>query len=196
MRPFPSRSVCRVRFLRAGVQAFTLAELMVMVAIFLMLVVAMLSSQLFGMRLYRASETRLMAAADAREALNHVRAEIRSAQLICVGNGDDATFKLVADNQPHQGNALRIYPVAANTNHYVYYYMDAANSCLKRIVSDTREEQVVANNEDFQGNVVTNYVNNQVLRVNLEFCRREYATADGTQFGCYQLQTRISPRTN
>lgn len=189
-------------------RAFSLTELLVVVAVFSLLILATVSSQIFGLKLYRLSETKMTTTADARSTLNRIRDEIRSGRLLYVGNGDCYSFNLVADNAPHAGNALKICPTT-DTNDFVYYYLDS-DQCLNRMVSGSDAVQMVASHvtnqvvfraEDFRGNVLTNYQNNRVIAMTLQFYRREFALARNRQGGpdglydYYQLQTRIARRT-
>jgi prepilin-type N-terminal cleavage/methylation domain-containing protein len=184
---------------RRAIPAFTLAELLVAMAIFSMLVAGTVASQIFGLRLYRIADAKLAVAADARRVMNSVRNEIWSGKLLYVGTGDQATFNLIADNLPHMGNALRIC-ATTDTNSYVYYFRDANDNCLKRMISGNGTVQVIAQNvtnevvfraEDFQGNTVSNYLNNRAINVALQIRRPEW---NGTMFEYFQLQTRIARR--
>jgi prepilin-type N-terminal cleavage/methylation domain-containing protein len=198
---FPSRSSRA----RSGLHAFTLPEIMVVMAIFSLLAVVLVSSQLFGMRMYRISETKLSATASGRKALNEVRNEVRSGKLLIIGNGDESTFHPVADNSPQIGNALQIYP-STDTNTYVRFYLDTNDATLDRITSDTSNPQILASYitnyvvfqaEDFQGNVLTNNDNNRVVHMTLKFYQWEFpiaAVGHGGLYDYYQLQTRITRR--
>jgi prepilin-type N-terminal cleavage/methylation domain-containing protein len=182
-----------------AIRAFALPELMTAMAIFSLVIAGTLSSQIFGLRMYRISEAKLTVASDGRRVLNTVRNEIWSGKLLYVGNGDDSSFKLMADNTPHIGNALRIC-ATTDTNSYVHYFLDASDSCLKRTVSSNSQVQVIARNitnelvfqaEDFQGNVVANYQNNRVIKMTLQMHKPEWANALSEY---YQLQTRVARR--
>jgi len=187
-------------------RAFTLPEIMIVMALFSLVIAGVVSVQLFGMRLISISETKLSATATGRRALNAVRDEIRSGKILVVGNGDDTTFTPIADGVAHVGNALQIYPTT-NTANYIRYYMDTSAEQLKRITSSNATAQVIANfatnqlafaAEDFRGNVQTNNVNNRVIRLNLEFYQWEFPVASvgaGGMYDYYHLQTRIARRT-
>jgi hypothetical protein len=57
--------------------------------------------------------------------------------------------------------------------------------------------QLVFQAEDFQGNVATNYVNNRIIRLTLEFYQWEWPLAQagsGSMYDFYQLQTRMARR--
>src|ERR1017187_1735745 len=179
----------RTSVLGMATWAFTMTEMMTVVGIFSLLAAATVSSQLFGLRLYSIAGAKLTVTADARSALNRVRDEVRSGKLIYVGNGDSSLFTLIPDNSRQIGNALKICSTT-DTNSYVYYYMDATNSRFKRMVSSNSLVQVVANHitnrlvfqaEDFQGNVVTNYQNNRVIRMTMEFYQPVFPTAPTAQ---------------
>jgi prepilin-type N-terminal cleavage/methylation domain-containing protein len=192
--------------LARSARGFTLPEILTVVAIFAVLVGGMVTTQLFGMRMYSISQNRLILTSNARNVMNRVRDEVRASQIIWVGSADASGFTTIADNTPRAGNALKICADASNTNQYVYYFMDAAHSCLKRVTSDSNQVETIANNitnqivfqaEDCQGNVVVNDQNNEVVRINLNFQQWECPSAvstNGSLYGYYQLQTRVSPR--
>src|SRR5438034_10633566 len=105
-------------------RAFTFVELMVVVAIFSMLILATVATQMFGLRMYRISEGKLLTTADARNTVSHIGNEIRSAKLLYIGNGNDyASFTPVADFAPRIGNALKICS-STDTNSFVFYYWE------------------------------------------------------------------------
>ncbi len=190
----------------AAGRAFTLPELMIVMAIFSLVFAGLISAQIFGMRMLTISETKLSATATGRRALNAVRDEIRAGKILVVGNGDHSTFTPIADNTPQIGNALQIH-ATTNTANYVRYYLDQGEERLKRVVSGSSNIQVVANfitnelafsAEDFRGNVQTRNRNNRVIRLNLEFYEWGYPIASvgsGRMYDYYHLQTRISRRT-
>jgi prepilin-type N-terminal cleavage/methylation domain-containing protein len=187
-------------------RAFTLAEIMIVMALFSMIIVGLISAQIVGMKMLTVSETKLSATATGRRALNAVRDEIRSGKILVVGNGNDITFTPIADGTAHVGNALQIYPTT-NTANFVRYYMDVGEERLKRVTSGGGAVRVVANfvtnqmafaAEDFRGNVQVNNQNNRVIRVNLEFYQWEFPVASvgvNGMYDYYHLQTRIARRT-
>ena len=187
-------------------RAFTLPEIMSVMALFSLLLLALISSQIMGIKMYRISESKLTATAGGRRALDQVRDEIRSGKVLLVGNGSSSTFTPSADNQPNIGHAVQIY-ATTNTNTFVRYYLDANDDRLKRVKSGSTNVQVIANYvtndiafraEDFRGQVLTNNQNNRVIRMVLEFYQWEFPVATvGTNglYDYYRLQTRITRRT-
>jgi len=205
MKPFaPFRSGIRAR--RSSLGAFTLAEMMIVMSIFSMLVLALVTCQIFGMRLERISETKLAATAAGRRALNQVRTEIREGKILTIGVGSSLGFTNIPDGKPQIGNSLQIN-LTTNVASYIRYYLDTNDNCLKRQTSLDPDPQILASfitnrlifqSEDFRGNVLTNgHDNNRVIRMMLEFYRWEYpiATAgSGGMYDYYRVQTRITRR--
>ncbi len=178
--------------------AFTLTEMMVAMAIFSLVVVSIVYAHLFGLKMFNITSTKLLASHGARAALNHVRDEIRSGKILYVGTATSNTFTRIPTNLVHQGNALEIYPTS-NTNNFVRYYRDPGDQKLKRKASGSPVVEVVAGYitnqvvffaEDFQGNVLTNDVNNRVIRMTLDFCQWELPStaASGGFFDYYRLR--------
>jgi prepilin-type N-terminal cleavage/methylation domain-containing protein len=191
LRPAPAAGV--------GIRGFTVPEMLVSLSIFTVLIAVTVSSHLFGLRMYGISDAKLVVTADARRVLNHLREEVWSGKVLFVGNGNSSSFTLIPENAPHLGNALKIC-ATADTNSFVYYFLDTGDSCLKRMVSSNSQVEVIARNvtnrivfraEDFQGNPVTNYLNNKTIALNLQIRKPEW---NGNMFEYYQLQTRIARR--
>ena len=189
----------------AGRGAFTLPEMMVVIAIFSFLVGALVATQIFGMRMQRMAETKLSATATARKALNQMRNEIRSGKVLYVGSGSSNSFAAITNGQ-QIGNALQIRSTQ-NPTPYIRYYLDTNSNTLNRVTDTSTQALAIANfitnrlifhAEDFQGNVLTNDQNNRVISVTLEFYRWEYPIAivgQGGMYDYYRLQTRITRRT-
>jgi prepilin-type N-terminal cleavage/methylation domain-containing protein len=189
----------------ASISGFSFTEILVALAILCVVTAAMMACQLFGMRMFNVTATKLGASQGARIALGRVRDEIRSGKTLYVGNGRNGGFTNVAPGQAHEGNALRIYPTAA-TNNYVTYFLDATEQKLKRQASGSTQEviasyitnQLAFRAEDYAGNAMTNDVNNRVIKMSLDFYQWEFPVAQaglGAFYDYYHLQTRISRRT-
>jgi len=185
-------------------RGFTLTEIMVVTAIFSLLILAVISTQIMGMTMYRISETKVTSTAEGRKALNRVRNEIRMGKIVEVGIGDATSFTTIPDNTPQIGNALQIC-MTTNRNNFVRYYLDTNTTSLNRVING--EAQTVANYitnelafyaEDYAGNVLTNNQNNRVIRMTLEFYQWEFPMASagsGGMYDYYRLQTRATRRT-
>ena len=186
-------------------RAFTLTEILVAMSILLLVVTAVISSHLLGLKMFNIAATRLSASAGARATLNHLRDEIRSSKTVYVGAGSELGFTNVLDNQPQQGNALQIFPTTSS-NLFVRYYLDASRQQLERLATGDLQPQVIARfvtnevvfqAEDCFGNVLTNHQNNRVVHLTLDFYQWEFPVArvgGGAFYDLYQLNTRITRR--
>ena len=186
--------------------AFTLAEIMTATGLFSLVVIGVVYSQLFGMRMFNITSTRVSASDNARKVLNRVRDDVRSGKLLYVGSGSSTGFTHIALNSLHQGNALQIYPTT-DTNVFIRYYLDTATQTLRRTANGTGQVQVLAPfltnqiafiAEDFAGHTLTNDQNNRVIRMVLDFYQWEFPVAQvgaGAFYDSYHLQTRLTRRT-
>lgn len=176
---------------------------MVAMAIFSLVVLAVLSGQLFGMRLFNVTATKLSASQGARSALGRLRDEVRSGKMLYVGYGNAGSFTNIRNNQPQAGNALQIYPTAS-TNSFVRYYLDIGDQQLKRatsfgppgVIASYITNLNVFQAEDYAGNALTNDQNNRVISMTLEFYQWEFPVARvGAYYDNYRLQTKMTRRT-
>jgi hypothetical protein len=127
-----------------------------------------------------------------------------------VGNCDGTTFSRIASGTAQTGNALEIdYTTSALTN---IYYLDqsmATTNILYSYILGTTAKTVMAkyvtnyycfSAEDYQGNLLYNYLNNPVIHVVLQFDQWEYpiGVVGGTNYNSYNfytLQTRVARRS-
>ncbi len=199
---------------RATVSAFTLAEIMIASFVFVSLIVGgMIAMQIFGIRTYQLSATKLMASSDSLKVLSNIRDQIRGAASVQVGtlsSTNASGFLAIGSGTNQVGNALQVFPSATNYTSYTIFYMDAANTNLYYINSPQTATAAnpgvllarwVVNNtncfqaEDFAGNILINNQNNCTIHVALQFWEQEYASAstnNSTNF--YRLETRATPR--
>gem|GEM_PF-214871 len=186
--------------------AFTLPEMMITMAVFLLVVIGVISLTLFGLQLNRMMDVKLEATEDSRRALSQLIQDIQTAGVVEVGNGDASTFTEAAFNTPQEGNAIQIYPVKTDTNTFTRYFLDATDQELKRVsnsnstpvlVSAWVTNTVVFTSEDFAGNILSNNFNNRVIGIDLEFYKLDNPLIEfghGNYYDHYQLQTRVTRR--
>jgi type II secretory pathway pseudopilin PulG len=189
--------------------AFTLAEMLVSVGIFALLITWMVSAQIYGMRVYTLAATKLVATANGRHAMDEIRDQIRGASEVDIGNcsSDWTSFSYIT-NGAQQGNALEIFPTTNSTPYLIVYLQTGGTNQLMLYNSslDTAQQlanyitnQIVFDAEDLWGNIQTNNVDNRVIRVTLQFSQWEYpiGRVGGTNFNSYdlyQLRSRITRR--
>ncbi len=172
-------------------------------AVALMVVAAVVSCHLMGLRLYGLTKARLGASDDARRAVGVFMSEVRSAKIIRVGEGGSASFTPVSGNDRQVGRAVQIYSTTNSAN-WIRYYWDPADQRVKRVRSDSAAVTVVASSvsnamvfsaEDYSGQPLTNNVKEFVVGMNLQFYNPQYPSGgSGHLADRYQLQTRVAMR--
>ncbi len=208
MKPNPqnSRSVRRQR-------AFTLVEMVITSAVFLMLTTAVVYTYIFALNLHETDRIKLSATDEARKVLVPLVGQIRSANQVKIGNGNALNFVACAVNGLQAGNAIQIFPTNVTTTWTEYYYeTNTASSNFSKLVyvnSSNLTETVVAlaasltntlpvfDAEDTYGNPLMTNQNNVVIGVCLQFCQLQYPLVNigpTNFFQYYQLHTRITRR--
>jgi hypothetical protein len=199
-------------------RAFTLAEMVITVGVFMLLMGGILYGYLFGLNLFQITKVKLGASDDARKALIRLTDEIRSANRVEIGAGNLTNFVEDATNGVQTGFALRIYPDSNHNNWIRYWYetnkADTANfTKLLRTTDGVTFRQAmphgitngpnsnlvpIFSSEDSAGNALTNNFNNRVIGVTLQFYELGYpivGIGNGNYYDFYQLHTRITRRT-
>ncbi len=191
---------------RASCLAFTLAEVTVAMAVFMLILAGVLTAHLFGVRLFEVTKSKLGASDEARRAVSLLISEIRSAKAVKIGNGNISSFTEIGPNTLQRGSAIQIYS-STNTNSVVRYFWDVSDKKLKRTVDNSASLSIVANSisnsmvftsEDYSGNTLTNNENNRVIGLTLQFYQIQYPVVQigqGYYFDYYQLRTKITRRT-
>jgi type II secretory pathway pseudopilin PulG len=186
---------------------FTLSELMISMSVMMVVMAGVIYAHISGLKLYEMTKAKLGANAMAREALNNLVAEVRTAKIVKVGLGSLTSFQEIGLGTNQIGSAVQIYPGTA-TNLFVRYFMDPASSKLMRTTNGTTMREIVAEfitnrmvftAEDSFGNVLTNNRNNRVIGLTLQFFQIQYPVVTvgqpGSFFDYYQLRTKITRRT-
>ena len=164
-----------------------------------MVLAAIVGANLFGMRMYQLSETKLEATDAVRKVIGEVAEEIRQCNSSAVGTVSNGTFVACIAGEVQVGNGLMVYPTT-NTTNFVTYYVNASDHSFRRTTSSppttTILVQSVTNTavfqaQDFLGNALTNHQNNGVLHLCLEFFQSQpYLPVPEY----YKLETSVCPR--
>ncbi len=205
---------------RARVAGFTLVEMYISLALFVILVAATVAMQFFASRVYTLAATKLTSTASARKVMNDMRDQIRESVGLAVGtyNTSANTFSIIPSGSQQIGNALAIYPnITANANNAYYfaiiYFMNqqATNVCSviysnSQVLTATLANNVVVyitnyyvfDAEDSHTVIQTNYEKDRVIQVKFQFAEWEYPLATTTSsngmYDYYQLHTRVAMR--
>jgi len=177
-------------------RAFTLAELMTTVAIFSLVIIAMVSLQVFGFKMNAFTASKLKSTAYSLKTLNQIRRQVRGAISVSVGNGNSSSFTATGTI----GNALQIYPT--NNNDYILFYLVTNTDALYEYNSTNDNLSLVASNivnltpfemVDFQGDVLTNSQEHYAVKMTLQFAQLDYSVPSDN-YDYYKLQTVMTPR--
>jgi hypothetical protein len=178
---------------------FTLAELLVAITVFVFVVGGVVFANLYGLSMFRITETTLSATDDTRQLIGRLANEVRSCRSTWVGRVNNGVFEAALDGEVQQGGALLIQPTTNSAN-YILYFVNAADQTFRRttsspgsavIVAESLTNTIVFRAQDHLGHVLTNNQNNRVIHLDLEFYqpRRHLQLADH-----YQLETAVTRR--
>ncbi|MGA2801931.1 MAG: hypothetical protein ABSE97_06120 [Verrucomicrobiota bacterium] len=185
----------------AATHAFTIAEMMVTMAIFLMVVLAMVSLQIFGFKMNSLTSSKLRSTAYSLKVLDQLRNQVRGANLVQVGNGDKTSFTTTGTN----GNALQIYPTTNLTINYIRFYLATNTAHLYNLyqlpygggpvlIASNVINRVVFQMEDYRGsNIVSSGTEHYTIQMTLQFSQLAYSDPTGA-YDYYTLQTLMTPR--
>jgi hypothetical protein len=185
-----------------------MAEMMIAMGIFMLVMTAIVSSNLFGFRMLQATQPKLEADEQARNLAGELIDDIRSAQAVRVGTGNGSAFTPIAAGSSQVGNALEI---RADTNAAwsLRYFWDSASQSLMRITNGGDPVEIVAavtNSDVFRAqdcwmtnatDCLTSDQENPVILVCLSFSSIGASAAPvgpDFLFTGYQLQLRATPR--
>ena len=206
-----TRRDCR----RTGVLAFTLVEMVITVAVFSFIIAAIVAVQLFAMRVYTLGATKLSATTGARQTLNALRDRVRSSKIAYVGTYSNGTsgFSRVPIGLPQMGNALELATTNGSMTNYMVYYLDNWDptntlysfSISNNLASALTAEAVYVTNyycfygENYQGSNTTDYENNTVIHVLLQFYQWQYplgfvGTNALNAYNFYNISARVMRR--
>ena len=211
-----------LNFSRARFAGFTVVEIYVASATFILLVIAITAVQFFAARVYTLAATKLTATAAGRKIMNDIREQTREGIQVEVGIYTPAnnTFTNIPIGSPQIGNALVIYSnnpnatdASGNPNSGIIYFMNiaASNMCSVAITNGvvqtaTRVDNIIVyitnyfvfDAEDCSNNILTTYDNNRLIHMKFQFSQWEYPLAgvvgQNAMYDFYQLQTRVAPR--
>ena len=188
---------------------FTLVEMLVASTIFLVIIVAaMISVQIYGLRVYNLATMKVKATTSGREAINTIRDQLRSAQYIYVGYYTNNAFSTNGSGVSQVGNAVQIFPTTNTAaSSAIVFYQDPANTNLSMVSNGV--VSVVVNlvtnfncfqAEDYRGNILTNSgQNNPVIDVTLLFSQLAFPMGysggvAANAYDYYRLRTRVTMR--
>jgi prepilin-type N-terminal cleavage/methylation domain-containing protein len=208
MKLLPDNSSRQPPVWAAAARAFTLVEMMTTMAIFSMVVLAMVSFQIFGLKMNAFVSSKLTITADALKALDQIRNQIREAtNAVLIGNFNVVgnTFTPIANGSSQIGNAMQI---SNNSADYVTFYVSTnafgltggnlfkqnTNSQPMVLTHSNVINQLAFQAEDYQGNTnVAGSSAHSTIHMTLQFRKLDYSAPIVT-YDYYQLESRATPR--
>jgi len=182
-------------------KGFTLAEILVAMAVFMLMLAGILAANLFGLRMFQVNQTKLNITTWSRQTVEKMATEVHSCNRVLVCSITNGLFAGLLNGETQQGPALMIYP---STNDYTYfvYFVNSADQTFRQTVATTTATNTVIladsvtntipfTAQDFSGKVLTNNLNNRVIHFTLEF----YQPArflQGADY--YRLETAMTRR--
>ena len=185
---------------------FTLVEMLITVVTVVMVVGAVMSAYIYGMKMLQFTKPKLGASDEARQAISLLTDEIRSSRAVKIGSGSVSSFTEVSPFTAQLGSALQLYP-STNYNQFIRYFWDSTDQKLKRTTNGMTSTYVVANSvsnelvfraEDHLGNLLSNNFNNRVIAMDLRFYQIQYPitpVGPGNYYDFYQLRCKFTRRT-
>jgi prepilin-type N-terminal cleavage/methylation domain-containing protein len=183
-------------------KGFTLPEILIATTVFLLMVGGIIAANLFGLRMFKITETKLNAITWSRQAIEKLSAEVRTSNSVFIRNiTTNGVLEELLDGETQQGNALQIYPTT-DTNNYTVYFVNLLDETFRQtvatpngtntvILADAVTNTIAFAAQDFSGNVLTNNQNNRGIHLTLEFYQpaRFMLGAD-----YYKLETSMTRR--
>lgn len=181
-----------------GEMGRTLVEVMVASSLLAMVVLAILSCHIAGLRCTGFVLPKIQNAEYSRQLVSRMIEEIRCANTVAIGTGTVSAFTPAAANKPQAGNAIRVYPLT-NSASFIYYFQDTNTWTVQRmdlnsntlVIADQVTNLLVFTMENFSGTVLTNPQNSCVLSMLLQM--RRATTVQGVS-DTLQVRSKITRR--
>ena len=193
----------------------TLVEIMFASALMVVVIVALMSANLMGMREDQWVQSKGGASDSTRKILNQLPMDIKSSKMWFLGNMSGTNFAMSTNSS--QGTAIQLCETT-NGSSYILYYFDLSNSNnndghLVRISTNAATPVVIASNlvnwlgngyvfvcEDYNGNPATNWgisrTYKDVIHTTLQFCQFQYPlTQVGSNglYDYYKIEFKATP---
>ncbi|HLX73029.1 MAG TPA: hypothetical protein VKV04_25670 [Verrucomicrobiae bacterium] len=190
-------SPANLRRRSTAARAFTVPELLLALAIFLMVVAAIVSLQVVGLKLNARAASKLASAAASAKVLNQVRDHVLEANSALVGNGNNNAFTPNGTT----GNAVQVFS-GTDTNNYLLFFLSTNTDCLYEWNNTNKQIWTIAENVtnesvfetvDFQGNVSSRNQEHYSIRMTLQFAELDYRIPTNS-YEYFTLTTQMTPR--
>jgi len=202
----------------SGQAGLTMVEMMVTVAIFVMLVAAFISANIFGLRYDEMVCSKLGASEQSRRSFQKLTGDIRASKIWRIGTGNLTTFTPVSNATLLVGNSIQLN-LSTDTNVFVRYYFETngpyttqPNGRLCRITSDGQYticaqcltnasgNSMIFRGQDYRGGTATNdvladYRYKYVIDAMMEFYQYQFpktSVGPGLYYDYYRIDLKAS----
>jgi len=197
-------------------RAFTLAEMMVAMFIFVFMVLGVIYVWMFGMRYDQLALSKLGASDKSRMSFDLLTGDIRAAKWWKVGTGNDTSFTACGNATNQIGNAIKLSSSAdTNSTAFIIYYFDT-NACqLCRLSNGLPAIQIIANSltnsgilgngptntsmtfhaEQYNGTFAQDWQYKYAIVTTMEFCQYQYPltkVGPGYYYNYYRIQLKAA----
>ncbi|MGA9777944.1 MAG: prepilin-type N-terminal cleavage/methylation domain-containing protein [Verrucomicrobiia bacterium] len=194
-------SSCQQPVWFAGVRAFTLTEMMVTMAVFALVVIAMVSLQIFGFKINSLTSNKQVSTANSLKVLDQIQNRIRGTpNPVFIGNFNTSNnkFTAIANGQSSIGNAVLVSNGAAsvftfylNTNTHILYERGSVTNALAHDVTNSQPFQT----EDCFGNLfIVGSSGHYTVKMTLQYSNWLYSIPTNV-YDTYRLEARATPRS-
>jgi len=196
---------------RCSARAFTLVELMIAMFIFVVMVLAVIYAQIFGLRFDELTRSKLGADEQSRIGFNDLVYDIRTAKAWYVGNGSASSFTQDTNAMNQQGNAIQLCATftsnsIVDTNGWIRYFFDTNNYRLCRLTNNgTANYSIICSNLtnvmlfqglNYNGSTQCDLAYKWVISTSLQFCQYQYPltyVGPSYYYNFYQLRFMVAP---
>jgi prepilin-type N-terminal cleavage/methylation domain-containing protein len=187
---------------RASSRGFTLTEILIAVAVFMILLAGIISANLFGLKMFQLNQAKLTATDWSRRTFGKITDEVHACNSVSILNVDtNGNFTGLIDGEAQQGNALEIFPTQ-DTNNSTIYFVNLPDQTFRRteltpggtntfILADSVTNAVIFTAQDIFGQIQTNTANTRLIHLVLEFYQPETFMQRPDY---YRLETSVTRR--
>ena len=186
------------------VKGFTLVELMTTLGIFCLVVIAMVSLQIFGFKLNSFTSIKLKATSDSLNVLGQIgNAVLEATGPVVIGNYNvsNSVFTAVASGQADIGNALQFQDSSSNT---VTFYLNTNTRRLYELAAGNQPTLLtlsssIINSQPFQAmscfgiNITAGSSMHYTIKTTLLFSNLVYAVPTSV-YDTYRVESSVTPR--
>ncbi len=184
----------------------TLTEAMVASAVFSLVVLGTVYTQIFCMRFNELASSKMGASDEGRHNFDKLTADIRSAKVWQIGYLSGTNFTAISNTLAQVGTALQLCPTS-DTNAWVRYYFDTNAGQLYRLASGASAPVSMAQSltnasglgmsfraQNYLGSNMFDLQYKYVILTTLEFCQYQYPltrVGPGNYYDYYRIQFRV-----